>query len=201
MSKSKTKISMRAVKYALTCPTNRAMYQGCLLLGALVLGCVFFGQMLFAGTLGVLLLAGFGMTFTGSLIEYATAEQTGKQAMLSAWAKEATTAAERERRSALLESGDFDSAWQSSNLSYEGPRYNTNGTLMLPGHAGFDINGTAYGATGLSAAVYNPDTGSWVDPSTAYTSPLETSSSGGLDGLSDLGMGTGGIDMSPTKFD
>jgi len=198
MSNKKTKISFRAVKYALTGPSNRHLYRGCLLLIAGAIWCVWVGQALAAGVLTLLVAAVFYWTFKVSLEEYLTAETNGKLAMLREWEKEATTDAERQRRRALLLAGNTDSAWEQSNLSYEGPRYNTNGTLMLPGNAGFDINGNVYGASGLSSAAFNPDTGSWADSTTAYNSPLDD-----LSPISthSFGSESGGLDISPTKFD
>jgi hypothetical protein len=197
MSIKTTKISRGALKYALTGPSNRHLYQGCFILLAVAVWCAWCGQFLAAGALGALVIGVSSWLFKAGLDEYAMAEATGKQAMLATWAKEAATDAERERRRALLAAGNMDSAWDASNLSYEGPRYNTNGTLMLPGHAGFDINGNVYGATGLSSASFNPDTGAWADSTTSYVSPLEDSSSG----MHDFGSGSTGIEMTPTKFD
>lgn len=184
------RITRRALRYALGNATNRSFYVALAFLGVLAAGFAHYGQMLFGGVMAVLALTGFVLLAYTSLVEYTVAEAHNKFAMLSNWARSAGSSDERARRWALLQSGDMDAAWQTSALAYEGPRYNLDGTLMLPGHSNIDISGNIYGATTLATAAFNPGTGEWTDPATAYTSPLDHSSGFGLDtpGSSPFGM-------------
>lgn len=189
-TKPHVRLTWPALRYALVNATNRSFYAGLAILVLLAAGFAHYGQVLFAGVMVVLAVVGVGLLAHSSLVEYSVAEAHNKFAMLSNWAHGANSDAERTRRWALLQSGDLDEAWRSADLDYAGPRYNLDGTLMLPGHSNFDINGNVYGSTELASATFNAGTGEWTDPATAYTSPLADTgiSDTGMSGTSPFGM-------------
>jgi len=178
MSNKKLKFSRKAVRYALTNASNRSFYGALVAILAIAAGAQFYGQTIFAALLAVLALGGLAALVGSSLVEYATAEAHNKFAMLSGWVKTATTEEERARRLAMLQSDDMDSVMSHANLEYVGPRFNVDGTVMLPGNVGLDINGNIFGATELTSAVFNPDTQAWTDPTNAYESPMGMASVG-----------------------
>jgi hypothetical protein len=200
MSKMKTKlkITRRSMQYALFNQANRTLFGGILGLGVLTAVLFHFGLNLFGGLLAALLACAFGMLVWTSLVEYSAADAHNKFALLSNWAQTADTPEERTKRWSLLQFNSLDDAWESSSLEYSGPRYNIDGTLMLPGNNMMDYNGNMYGSSDFATATYNPATVSWADPASAYSNPLssdmdtggfnDTSSMSG--GLSDFGSDT-----------
>jgi hypothetical protein len=188
MSKMKTKlkISRRSVQYALLNQANRTLFGGILGLGVVTAMLFHFDMNFFAGLLTLLLLGSFGMLIWTSLVEYSAAEAHNKFALLSNWAQTAATPEERAQRWSLLQLNNLDDAWEQSSLDYSGPRYNVDGTAMLPGNSMLDYNGNMYGSSDIAMATYNPGTTSWADPASAYSNPLS----------SDMGGGTGFMDTS-----
>lgn len=193
--KTKLKISRRSMQYALFNPSNRILFGGILGLGVVTALLFHFSLNIFAGLLAVLLAASFGMLVWTSLVEYSAAEAHNKFALLNNWVQAAGSPEERAQRWSLLQLNSLDDAWEHSNLDYSGPRYNVDGTMMLPGNSQLDFNGQMYGASDISFASYNPGTSSWADPSSAYENPL--SSDMGFNGLNDSqsSMGSGFSDF------
>lgn len=181
--KFNSKYSLRGMKYALTCNSNRLMYKPMAILVAAGGVCFYFDNLV-AGTLLVLFaIAGFALLLKGGLDEYVDAELNGKLALLTQWAKEGASSEECDARLAMLQTGDINGLFDSTGLTYDGPRYNFDGTPMLPGNSMLDNKGHLYGLPGLSSATFDSDTQLWADPSNAYENPLDTSmgSCSGLD--------------------
>lgn len=169
----------KAWKYALTNANNRSLFGGLGVLAALAAICVAYGQWLIGVPLAVLAGIAVVLLIRSSLSEYRVAEKHGQGALLLQWAHAAASDEERASRLAMLESEDWQSIMARESLSYSGPLFNTDGTMMLPGNVGLDIKGQLYGATDLHTASYNPDTHMMVDPGNAYQSPIDTDSMGG----------------------
>lgn len=122
--------------------------------------------------------AGFAALILAGLMEYNTAIFKRKRAMLNNWAKEAVDPEEADKRFALLQLGTLDEQFAASGLQMPTSRVNIDGTLMME-NALIDTAGSMYGSSSASSPVYNPLTGLYTDPGSAYTSPIEPSSPGG----------------------
>lgn len=125
----------------------------------------------------------YGLVLWAGRREYRELSDAHRRAKLENWVQESQDAQERARRRELLENNSLSAAWASAGLFDSpsfAPQVNTDGTPMAPGNAGVDIWGHAYGMPAHEAPVFNPDTQTWADPSASYTSPLDSSGSGGL---------------------
>lgn len=170
-------LTWKSVKYAITTPSNRFFFGPLLLLGVGGALLIYNAVYLLGIALVLLCVLPFAMLFLSSVLIYNKATRLGKRALLHNWVYKGTSVEEQESRKRLLGAGsamDLESMFAKSGLEYEGPMYNTDGTLMLPGNIGVDIKGNLYGATDISPAVFNEDTGLFSDPSSAYESPMNS---------------------------
>ena len=92
--------------------------------------------------------------------------------MLHNWLAQAGDDEERAQRAALLES-DPHAAWRRASNDH-GPRFNTDGTPMLPGYSNVDVHGSLYGMPDHTSPVYNSNTDTFSVPGNAYSSPLDS---------------------------
>ena len=169
--KTTARVTWKGLKYALLNGTNRSFYLSLIALGIVAWGFFHFNQAMFGFILGGLAALVFVLLMSTSLLEYNTAVAHNKFAMLSTWAQGAGSDTERAARWGLLAALPLDAVWEQSSLEYDGPRYNTDGTLMGPGFGTIDMNGSGYGSTDLMSASFNTDTGTWADPANAYNMP------------------------------
>lgn len=175
--KPKSSSRGRALRYALTNHANRGFY-GTFVFAVMV-------SAMFIATdnvaLGLAILGtctvGIVAVFLSSVVQYNTVDAHNKHALLENWARAASDPADSDARWALLETCSLDDAMARAGLHYSGPRYNIDGTPMMPGHSTIDLNGHAYGAHELAASQLDQDTHIWSDPANAYTSPLSDSGS------------------------
>lgn len=175
------RITWGGLKYALFNSTNRAIYVGPLVLTGVAVIALHFGAAFFGILLGGLAFVALMLLIGSSIIEYNVAEANNKFALLTTWAQSASTPEERALRWDMMQSRNLDDVWDESKMSLTGMKFNTDGTMMMPGNMNLDINGNVYGQTDLSTATFNNETLSWTDPLSSYTSPLDNQSSSGFD--------------------
>ena len=106
-----------------------------------------------------------------SYVHYMAAARVSMLAGLTNYENAADTAEEAGRRRALVSSSDdYETALEITGASWESPRHNTNGALLLNG-SGIDVCGQPLGASELTSPVQSMVTHDWSSPTDAYTSP------------------------------
>ena len=106
-----------------------------------------------------------------SLKMYAHDEAVRKDATARRWVSEASSPEEHSYREQLFDTHGASAVVAMHGLEVMGPTHNVDGTPMLPGNVGLDINGRLYGAPELVAPIHAHYTGTWHSPADAYMSP------------------------------
>ncbi len=116
--------------------------------------------------------ASMGVLVFVSMRTYERLSARHKDALLHNWMVQAADAEERAARAALLER-DPRAAWRQASRD-QGPVFNVDGTPMVPGYAGVDLNGNLYGMSDHASPVYNSSTDTFSVPGSAYSSPFDS---------------------------
>ncbi len=101
-------------------------------------------------------------------------EQNAKLSFVASWIDSGADANEISRRRAMFAEQGIEHALGAAGWTAMGvttAAVNIDGTPMVSG-TNLDIHGNVYGVAPGTAGAWNPDTGDFVAPSTAYSSPI-----------------------------